>query len=1458
MDPDKEDDPYNAIDYGDFGSYFRHKKAKLQLQQEEIAALAPADLTQIFEGVIVYVNGYTNPPVHDIRNMIVQRGGEFTQFLQKSKVTHIIASNLTQSKMKEFRNYKVAKPEWVVESVKANRLLPWHNFSTLRTPQSLTKFGVSITEATSPSTPAAPSPTPEPIPLPGVHEDHIEDNDLAINDAINREEAYVPDDKEEAEVEDESQSWEGYDFDEEMLFEDELETDQPHIAMDSDEHPPTESNNGTNPPAVSPAATSPKNPLKRPADMIVPKPPAFNPYARSAARPQPTHSIENTGSARSNFSSAGAPQPFPPPPPPPPPAPAPGEPDTRHPTLIELSVPWNRLNSSIQPGFVEKFYQSSRLHYLSTWKAKLRDITAEFQKNRVPVATKFKNRTIMHVDFDCFFASVAARGRPELLNKPIGVAHGSGGSTSNSEIASCNYLARDFGVKNGMHLQKARQLCPDIIVVPYEFQQYEDISIEFYKILLNYADELQAVSVDEALVDVTSKCLPYWEKTRSTPTPDQQPLSTPEQEALDALVGPEAFAQRVRDEIFAATGCHASIGIGPNILLAKLATKRAKPHGQYIWPSAPGSEKTMSELQGGAQWLLPSTTQDETSLRLSGSDLGSQHQDKDSPLTATASAPSTSSSPTVTRTGPLKEFRVKDLPGVGYKISEDLESRLSVESLSQLQKVKRDELQRICGMKTGEMLWKYCRGIDETTLASDREKARQSVSAEISWGVRFENQAQVEVFIRDLAMEVHKRLEEIERKGKSVTIKIMKRKEFVKGQWKHLGHGPVDMFSRTGQLPVYTDDPHMIANEALNLLKYYNFNVLDLRGLGIQVLKLNNDTINSVSKSAFASVDTKNQTTLSSAMFQQQQRSGPAAIAIASIKSPHPGDEPHHHNQQHEQNQDQQQQPHADAGNRVSEPKPEMEIDQATFNELPTDIQEDLRRHHQLVFLGGSSDNGRGGDKDMTETNPEPPAPLEENKENKEEQVANTTLPAWSQLDPADLIAMSTPAMKTTLQRYAERRLEPPQAQVPNTPPRRPLNRILGLQSPAKLDASVLDALPEDIRAEIVQQYDRDMENHQLIQRLVQAGPDRAITAPPAGSSSGNESGEKVPVRGDRRGRSTDSASALVTNKKGTRATTTTTTTTITTTTTTRGRPRGRPKKRGATATSTSSRTRGPASGLQEDEDSLSDQESNGVIPPLPHAKTTAANVRTTVTEPELDAEFLAALPPDIRAEVERNHLLELVKTRQQLQDAKLAASTSARSGGSSASNGNGDSGVGGLDVNNIPPETEFGDQSVESKKLFLEKPTLMGRREIGELRSMISTWVQSTLIYNTEEPVTVAAAATGASSAAGAAASCIAPVDEGPNPDDVQSFCDFLARVIFMERDLERVRLILRWLRRRIQENERLVAIDQGEGTHRKQHDPELLKAVVLCSWRQALENTLSTVTKLVSLLYGGRFNLD
>jgi DNA repair protein REV1 len=162
---------------------------------------------------------------------------------------------------------------------------------------------------------------------------------------------------------------------------------------------------------------------------------------------------------------------------------------------------WRAAHTSVASDFVESYYRNSRLHHLSMWKAELKSLVAEAQEraesnisstSRGPTVgarigdsngssgesgcvsmrgaelnmkspTKGKGRTtadeygrvIMHCDFDCFFVSAGLVSRPHLRGKPVVVCHsqgGQGGQASTSEIASCSYEARKFGIKNGMRL----------------------------------------------------------------------------------------------------------------------------------------------------------------------------------------------------------------------------------------------------------------------------------------------------------------------------------------------------------------------------------------------------------------------------------------------------------------------------------------------------------------------------------------------------------------------------------------------------------------------------------------------------------------------------------------------------------------------------------------------------------------------------------------------------------------------------------------------------------------------------------------------------------------------------------------------------------------------------------------------------------------------------------------------
>jgi DNA repair protein REV1 len=155
---------------------------------------------------------------------------------------------------------------------------------------------------------------------------------------------------------------------------------------------------------------------------------------------------------------------------------------------------WRKAHTSIAPDFIEGYYKHSRLHHLATWKSELRSLVMEAQERvedsmsstpdslsksvvngvsmrgehlkLVTSPRKWKGkgkqkqgsgdqdgRVIMHCDFDCFFVSAGLVSRPELKGKPVVVCHSQGaqgGESSTSEIASCSYEARAFGIKNGM------------------------------------------------------------------------------------------------------------------------------------------------------------------------------------------------------------------------------------------------------------------------------------------------------------------------------------------------------------------------------------------------------------------------------------------------------------------------------------------------------------------------------------------------------------------------------------------------------------------------------------------------------------------------------------------------------------------------------------------------------------------------------------------------------------------------------------------------------------------------------------------------------------------------------------------------------------------------------------------------------------------------------------------------
>lgn len=433
-----------------------------------------------------------------------------------------------------------------------------------------------------------------------------------------------------------------------------------------------------------------------------------------------------------------------------------------------LSDPKIRKSSTANPDFLKQFYSESRLHHLSTWKANLKSSMQRLAAEKGLSNRKVKSRPgsrkyIMHVDFDSFFCTVSLKSHPEYLDKPSVVAHSTG---AGSEIASCNYVARKYGVKNGMWMKRALELCPDLKVLPYDFPAYEEVSRQFYDAILGLGGIVQSVSVDEALVDATDVVLAAAE---SHGIGVEEGSIWREQQKVDEI------ALALRNKIKENTDCAVSVGIGANILQAKVALRKAKPDGQFQ--------------------LRP-----EQVMEVIG------------------------------------DLKVEELPGVAYSIGGRLEE-LGVKLVKDLRDIPKDRLVTILGPKTSDKLHDYARGIDRTEVGE--QPPRKSVSAEVNWGIRFINQTEAEEFVYNLCKELEKRLVNEQVKGKHLTVKIMRRAlDAPLDPVKHLGHGKCDSFNKSAAFGVATHDYEIIGKEAVSILRSFRFSPGDLRGIGVQMTKL--------------------------------------------------------------------------------------------------------------------------------------------------------------------------------------------------------------------------------------------------------------------------------------------------------------------------------------------------------------------------------------------------------------------------------------------------------------------------------------------------------------------------------------------------------------------------------------------------------------------------------------------
>jgi DNA repair protein REV1 len=314
------------------------------------------------------------------------------------------------------------------------------------------------------------------------------------------------------------------------------------------------------------------------------------------------------------------------------------------------------------PMFLESFFSSSRLSFIGSYKQRIQKSTAK-QDQTCRNPSKGDHRFVFHIDMDCFFASVVLRNYPEYRNLPVAISHhgkrGDGADKQNvvsknstSECATCNYEARKYGITKGMYLGRAKELCPELVVLYYDFEGYEEVSEQVAEILQRQAfafnGSVEQVSCDEAYVELF---IP----------PDAVSGTSFE------LAG--EIAEGIRQEIFSETQCTASVGVGANKLLAKLATDKVKPNGSFV-------VRDYREL--------------------------------------------------------LKSLRLRDLHGVGYRMDRRLsdEGLNCVSDVWDLGDRAEGTLCRILGAGLGKRILHFCKGEDDRPV---KPVERKTIGAEVSF-----------------------------------------------------------------------------------------------------------------------------------------------------------------------------------------------------------------------------------------------------------------------------------------------------------------------------------------------------------------------------------------------------------------------------------------------------------------------------------------------------------------------------------------------------------------------------------------------------------------------------------------------------------------------------------------------------------------------------------------------------
>ncbi len=280
---------------------------------------------------------------------------------------------------------------------------------------------------------------------------------------------------------------------------------------------------------------------------------------------------------------------------------------------------------------------------------------------------------------DAFFAAIEQRDDPTLRGKPVVIGAQPGGR---GVVATCSYEARKFGIRSAMPINEAHRRCPGAVYLRPDMQRYAAESRAIMQALENISPVVEPVSIDEAFIDITG---------------------------LEKLLGTaKQIARTTKQRIFEAVRLTASVGIGPNRLIAKLASDYRKPDGI-----------TIVEPHQVLDFL-----------------------------------------------GPMP---IRNLRGIGDKTAERIE-RLGFHTVADLRRCPHESLTAHFGPKGADLLYNQSRGVGSDVVGDDGQ--RKSISRETTFSEDIRDQKVLHNVLLDLAADVGHQTRAEGLAGRVVTLKI--------------------------------------------------------------------------------------------------------------------------------------------------------------------------------------------------------------------------------------------------------------------------------------------------------------------------------------------------------------------------------------------------------------------------------------------------------------------------------------------------------------------------------------------------------------------------------------------------------------------------------------------------------------------------------------------------------------